>query len=141
MVHFLHLTRFGDPREVYGFQAEAEPAGDDAKSYLWMTDFEYEFGDKEYPRTNHTCNHMEVDGHDTGVDDEAAGMLPAEDVSDEFVRHVRNTVPSDDDGDDDDRDANDGFEVDPEHPPGTIPVVDDISPMDANNPCEFSLPW
>ena len=86
MVHFLHLTRVGDPREVNGFQAEAE-------SYLWMTDSEYEFGDKEYPRTNHACNHIEFDGHDTGGDDEAAGMFPAEDVGDEVVRHVRNIVP------------------------------------------------
>ena len=76
-------------------------------------------------------------------DDEAAGMFPAED-DDEVMRPrrlVRSIVPSDDEGDNDDGGADDSFEVDSEHPPGTMAVFDEIAPVDANNPCEFSLIW
>ena len=70
-----------------------------------------------------------------------AGIIPAK-VDDEVIRprrHVRNIIPSDDDGDDDDGNADNSSEVDPEHPSGTMAVCDKIAPMDANNPCEFSL--
>ena len=69
------------------------------------------FQDEGYPPTHHACDHTEDDGHDIGEDDEAAGMFTAEDFGDEVVRprrHVRNIVPSADDGDDNDGNDNDG---------------------------------
>ena len=141
LMQYLYQTRFRDPRDA-GHQAEAEPSDGDEESFLWIMDSGSEFGDEDYPRTNHASNRMEVDGHDAGGDDATAGMFPAE-ADDEVRRprrHVRNIIASDDDGNDDGN-ADDSSQVDPEHPPGTMAVFDEIAPMDANNPCEFSLLW
>ena len=65
MMQYLYQTRFRDPRDA-GYQAKVEPFDGDTESFLWITDSESEFGDEDYPRTNHACNGMEVDGHDAG---------------------------------------------------------------------------
>ena len=85
-------------------------------------------------------NEMEIFSVQEGVsdaegDDEAAGMLLAEDddSDDEITRparHLRNVVGSDDDGEVTARAV---------HPPGTMAVFDELAPGDIDNPCEFQI--
>ena len=78
----------------------------------------------------------EVDGVEMDEDDAAAGMIPAEEETDEEdevarpTRRVRNVVDSDEDGD---------AAAGPVHPPGTMTVFDELAPGGIINPCEFQI--
>ena len=81
----------------------------------------------------------EMDVFDVEEDDATAGMIPAEEETEEDdeedevarpVRRVRNVVDSDDDGETAAR---------PVHPPGTMAVFDELAPGDIVNPCEFQI--
>ena len=78
----------------------------------------------------------EVDGVKMDEDDAAAGMIPAEEETDEEekvarpTRRVRNVVDSDDDGD---------TAAGPVHLPWTMAVFDELAPGDIVNPCEFQI--
>ena len=73
---------------------------------------------------------VEGDGDD-GDDDE--GCVDDDDSDDQIVRpvrHLRNVVGSDEDGE---------VTVRAAHPPGTMAVFDELAPADINNPCEFQI--
>ena len=81
----------------------------------------------------------EMEVLDAEEDDATAGMILAEDESDECddddevarpVRRVRNVVDSDDDGE---------VAARAVHPPGTMAVFDELAPGDIDNPCEFQI--
>ena len=81
----------------------------------------------------------EMNVFDAEEDDATAGMIPAEEESEEDdnedevacpVRRVRDALDSDDDGETTARAV---------HPPGTMAVFDKLAPGDIDNPCEFQI--
>ncbi|MEL7196542.1 MAG: hypothetical protein AAFO96_29225, partial [Bacteroidota bacterium] len=65
------------------------------------------------------------DGDEDFVDDDGS-----DDQIARPVRHLRNVVGSDEDGE---------VTVRATHPPGTMAVFDELAPADINNPCEFQF--
>ena len=74
------------------------------------------------------------DGDENDGDDDEGCVDNGDDDSDDQivrpVRHLRNVVGSDDDGEVTARAA---------HPPGTMAVFDELAPADIDNPCEFQI--
>ena len=165
--HFLYMTR--NCCSPDGFLVESEPDTDDAGSYMGYIDTEVEDmpvdGDETEEEADSDGNYLDSDdtGIDYGVwtveygevvgdvdedemdvvdmeeDDATAGMIPAEEETEEDedeyevarpIMRVRNVVDSDDDGETAAR---------PVHPPGTMAVFDELAPGDIVNPCEFQI--
>ena len=106
-----------------------EPDTDDMDYGVWTVEYGEVVGGDD-------VDGDDVDGDEVDEDDTAAGMIPAEEETDEEdevarpTRRVRNVVDSDDDGD---------AAAGPVHPPGTMAVFDELAPGDIVNPCEFQI--
>ena len=124
-----------DERDVFDAEEDvfdAEMEGFDAEEDVFEDEMEI-FGAEE------DIFEDEMEVLDAEKDDATAGMILAENESDECddddevarpVRRVRNVVDSDNDGEAAARAV---------HPPGTMAVFDKLAPGDIDNPCEFQI--
>ena len=116
-----------------GVEEEGESELEVDSAWGSVSDAEGDDGDEDDGDDDETENAPAADEDcvDNGVKEEDGdGDDDSDDQIIRPVRHLRNVVGSDDDGEVTARAA---------HPPGTMAVFDELAPGDIDNPCEFQI--